>query len=223
MRLICGRRRRGRRRCRCRRRGRRARGAGAEHASVRERDRVQEAGGRAVLHRIRDDRHRVTGFEHRRLPPLARQRVRAAALEAPVGRLAVRSGHDHLNPRVWIRPLEVLDRAVQRDALLGLEHRGRMVGACGPRRGNGRGHGDRDAIAISDRVRPTRIRFMVPPSSSGGARRARDCFVNGARASTWPCRIDPRRRAERTVSCHPANRRTRPLQCRRVRNTMRAR
>src|SRR5690349_6410253 len=69
-------------------------------------------GSRAVLHRAQSHGNDVTGLEGRAAPALARQRVRAAALEAPFGRLI--PDHD-LQPDMRIRPLQRLDRAAELD------------------------------------------------------------------------------------------------------------
>ena len=67
------------------------------------------------------------GCERGLLPARARHHVRAAALDAPFGRPALVVGHEHLNPRVRIRPLELPHRAGQREVLRAVVARERVM------------------------------------------------------------------------------------------------
>jgi hypothetical protein len=101
--------------------------AWAKRSAVRKGYPDQAAVGLSVLRRVRDNRHRITGFECVRLPTGAQQHSRRASLDAPF-RLASLAIRDHdLQPDVRIGELYFLDRSRNREFLVEIEVRERVM------------------------------------------------------------------------------------------------
>src|SRR5690606_4000341 len=82
---------------------------------------------------MQQDAHLVPRLQHGALPAVAREDVGAPAFQAPFHFLAGRVRHQHLDPRMWIGPLEFLDAAFQPDFLAAVEHAEAVVSTarCG--------------------------------------------------------------------------------------------
>src|SRR5690606_4575015 len=71
---------------------------------------------------MQQDAYLVPRLQHGALPAVAREDVRTSTFQAPFHFLAGLVRHQHLDPGMWIGPLEFPDPAFQPDFLAAVEH-----------------------------------------------------------------------------------------------------
>jgi hypothetical protein len=102
--------------------------AGLKLLAIRQDHSLKAHGGRAVLVAIPDDRHLIARFERVLAPAMIRQAVRTGTFRHPFLDVALFVGDGERDLRVWIDPIELRNRGLERGVVSAIVHGHRVVG-----------------------------------------------------------------------------------------------